>query len=101
MRYFAVPTAPITTHALCPPKPKLLEMARRTRAARAVVRHVVEVAVRVGRFVVDRRMHDAVAECVSAEAISSTPPRRAQQVADHALGAADGELARRVRRRPS
>ena len=53
---------------------------------------VVEVAVGVGVVEVDGRVDDPGLDG-QAQAISSTPPLAPEQVADHALGAADGQLA--------
>ena len=83
-------TAPATTQALWPPKPKLLEIAAH-RGLAGGVRDVVQVALRVGVLQIDGRVNRAV---LMDRATRSVPRRRwPPTVADHALGAADRQLA--------
>src|SRR6266550_3762904 len=56
-----------------------------------LVRHVVEVALRIGRLVVDRRWQDAVLDDQRADRCFQSAGR-AEKVARHRLGGADGEL---------
>ena len=79
-----------------PPKPKLLVRAWSQRASRAVVGDVVQVALRVGRVIVDRRRQHAVADRHQADDQLGRAGR-GDQVAHHALGARDGHLDRPAR----
>ena len=82
---------PTTKAALWPPKPKLLLMARPALRLARLVGHVVEIAVRVGCVVVDRRRHHAVADRQD-EKINSTPPLAPSRWPELALGAGDAQL---------
>ena len=81
-----------------PPKPKELDSAASTLDAAGAVRHVVEVARRIGLVEVDRGRQDAAREREHGVR-GLDRAGRAEQVAGHRLGRADGEARRRARRR--
>ena len=75
------------THALAPPKPNEFDSATRTRAWRARVGDVVEVALGIGLFVVDRRRDPAVVQRErGVDRLDAAGA--AEQVAGHRLGRA-------------
>ena len=85
-----------TRQAACPPKAKEFESATSTAARARRVRHVVEVARRIGRLVIDGRMHDLIAQRQRRDDRLDGPGRHGR-VADHRFGRADRESRPRVR----
>ena len=83
---------------LVPPKPKEFDSATSICIAPRGVGHVVQIAVRIGRAVVDGRRRDVVADGEHRED-RLDHPGGAQQVPGHRLGGAHRDLAWRDRRR--
>ncbi len=78
--------------ALCPPKPKLFDMAACNLPLAGLIGRVVEIALGIGIVQVDRRRNQAVAQRQNGEH-QLHAAAGAQQVAQLALGARDAQLA--------
>ncbi len=89
-----------TRLALCPPKPRELDMAYRSSALPALVGHDVQIAFRVRGTVVDGSRNKAVLKCPGGDDhLDGTC--RTQQMTGHRLGGARCRLSRWPPKPPS
>ena len=84
---------PRRTQALCPPRPIAFESATSTCVRARLVRHVVEIALRIRVAVVDRRREHALVERADAHhRLDRTSG--SEEMPEHGLRRRDGELVR-------